>query len=171
MKNRDLGLVVAAGALVLDQGFKLLMLFAFGFAGLAPGESVSLLPFFDLVMVWNPGITFGLFPANSLAGTVVLASFQILAISALLWWLWSAKKKILVVGIGLVVGGALGNLIDRLIYGKVADFFHFHVAGFNWYVFNIADTAITIGVAGLLYEALSNSDSSAPKADRKASKE
>jgi signal peptidase II len=68
--------------------------------------------------------------------------------------LWTAKSRILTIGLGLVIGGALGNLIDRLIYQKVADFFHFYVRGYDWYVFNIADCAITIGVVAILYDAL-----------------
>ena len=156
---RDAGLLVAAAALVLDQGSKLLMLYGLGFAD-GPGHPIQILPFFNLVMVWNPGISLGLFPADSPEGTVVLATFQLLAVCGLSWWLWMAKTKILAVGIGLVIGGALGNLIDRLVYGKVADFFHFYVSGYDWYVFNVADAAITFGVLGLLYDALLKQDAS-----------
>jgi len=166
MNSRTYGLLVAAGALILDQGSKALLLYGCGFSAMAPGETVPVLPFFNLVMVWNPGITFGLFPANSLGGTIFLATFQLLAVCALSWWLWTARKPILTIGIGLVVGGAAGNLLDRLIYGKVADFFHFYAAGFDWYVFNVADTAITFGVLGLLYEALSNPDAAKVKAGK-----
>lgn len=163
---RDLGLCVAAGGLVLDQGFKLLMLYGFGFMEMGRGQAISVLPCFDLVMVWNPGITFGLFPANSQIGTILLAGCQLLAISALFWWLWKAKQPFLGLCIGLVIGGALGNLIDRVLYGKVADFFHFYLGRFDWYVFNIADAAITVGVCGLLYDALSNPDAPRPTAGK-----
>ena len=74
--------------------------------------------------------------------------------AALGWWLWRAERLSLSLGLGLVIGGALGNLIDRLVYGKVADFFHFYVHGYDWYVFNVADAAITFGVIALLYDAL-----------------
>lgn len=171
LKTRDLGLLMAAAGLILDQGFKLAMLYGFGFAAMGPGESVPFLPCFDLVMVWNPGITFGLFPANSAMGAIALAAFQIVAIAALIWWLWRARKAFLGLCIGLVVGGALGNLIDRLLYGKVADFFHFHLGRFDWYVFNIADAAITVGVCGLLYDALSNPEASGPNSGAKTGKE
>jgi signal peptidase II len=70
------------------------------------------------------------------------------------WWLWVSDRLTLTVGLGLVIGGALGNLIDRLVYGKVADFFHFYGLGYDWYVFNVADAAITFGVIALLYDAL-----------------
>ena len=69
-----------------------------------------------------------------------------------------APAALLAVGLGLVIGGALGNLVDRLVYGKVADFFHFYGFGYDWYVFNIADVAITFGVVGLLYDALLKPD-------------
>ncbi len=154
MTRRDWGLIAAALALVLDQGSKLIMLYGFGFADMEPGQSVSVLPFFNLVMVWNPGVSYGLFPASGPEGTALLATFSIGAVAALGWWLWYAQRLALSVGLGLVIGGALGNLIDRMIYGKVADFFHFYGLGYDWYVFNVADAAITFGVIALLYDAL-----------------
>src|SRR5207244_7838715 len=121
---RELGLACAASALVLDQGTKLLILYGFGFFHMGPGEHVPILPFFNLVMVWNPGVSYGLFPASGPLGTALLALFSIAAVGALGWWLWVSDRLTLTVGLGLVIGGALGNLIDRLVYGKVADFFH-----------------------------------------------
>ena len=154
MTPRDWGLASAAIALALDQGSKLLLLYVFHFIEMTSGEAVPVLPFFNLVMVWNPGVSYGLFPAHGPLGTALLAIFSLGAVAALSRWLWRAHRKILAIGLGLVIGGALGNLIDRLIYQKVADFFHFYVRGYDWYVFNIADCAITIGVVALLYDAL-----------------
>ena len=154
MTSRDWGLAAAAIALLADQGSKILMLYALGFVNMAPGESVEVLPFFNLVMVWNPGVSYGLFPAHGPWGTAFLAIFSLAAVGGLGYWLWNATRPALSVGLGLVIGGALGNLVDRLIYGKVADFFHFYVLGYDWYVFNLADCAITFGVAALLYDAL-----------------
>ncbi|MGH6878542.1 MAG: signal peptidase II, partial [Rhizomicrobium sp.] len=154
MSPRDLGLACAAGALALDQASKLVLLYGLHFIEMGPGDHISVLPFFDLVMVWNPGISYGLLPAHGLAGTAVLAAFSLAAVGGLGWWLWRVERKLLAAALGLVIGGAIGNLIDRLIYGRVADFFHFYVHGYDWYVFNIADCAITLGVAALLYEAL-----------------
>ncbi len=154
MTTRDLGLVTAALALALDQGSKLLLLYGFGFIGMGPGDHIAILPFFNLVMVWNPGVSYGLLPAHGWLGTALLAAFSLAAVAVLGWWLWRAHRQALAVGLGLVIGGAIGNLIDRLIYGKVADFFHFYALGYDWYVFNVADCAITIGVAALLYDAL-----------------
>ncbi len=154
LNARDWGLLAAAIALILDQGSKMLMLYGFGFAHMAPGRAISILPFFNLVMVWNPGVSYGLFPASGPLGTALLAIFSIAAVAALGWWLWVSDRLTLTVGLGLVIGGALGNLIDRLVYGKVADFFHFYGLGYDWYVFNVADAAITFGVIALLYDAL-----------------
>ena len=154
LSARDWGLVSAVAALVLDQATKLLLLYTFGFRAMAPGQSVPVLPFFNLVMVWNRGVSYGLFPAHTGWGTALLALFSVAAVVGLGWWLWNTKRIPLAVGLGLVIGGAIGNLVDRLVYGKVADFFHFYVHGYDWYVFNIADCAITFGVAALLYDAL-----------------
>ena len=158
MTPRDWGLASAAIALALDQGSKLFLLYFLHFIEMGPGDSVPVLPFFNLVMVWNPGVSYGLFPAHGPFGTALLAVFSLAAVGALTWWLWSARRKLLAVGLGLVIGGALGNLIDRLVYQKVADFFHFYVRGYDWYVFNVADCAITIGVVALLYDALMRSE-------------
>lgn len=152
---REIGLIAAGAALLADQATKLLMLYAFGFATMTPYERVSVLPFFDLVMVWNPGVSYGLFPAHGPLGTALLVAFSLAAITGLSWWLWHTDRRPVALGLGLVIGGAVGNnLIDRLIYGRVADFFHFHGFGYGWYVFNVADVTITFGVIALLYDAL-----------------
>ncbi|MGB8602961.1 MAG: signal peptidase II [Rhizomicrobium sp.] len=162
-RARTLGLLTALGALILDQGSKNLLLYGLGFATMPPGVAIPLLPCFNLVMVWNTGVTFGLFAAGSQLSTYFLAGFQFLAVCALCLWLWRARGRLLTLSIGLVIGGAIGNLIDRLVYGRVADFFHFYVSGFDWYVFNIADTAIVFGVAGLIYDALFGANASGHK--------
>ncbi len=114
---------------------------------------VPVLPFFNLVMVWNPGISYGLFPASGRMGTWVLIGLSVVAIGVLSWLLWRASSRALAIGYGLIIGGALGNnLVDRVIYGKVADFFHFYGFGYDWYVFNIADLAITLGAVAIIYD-------------------
>jgi signal peptidase II len=95
-----------------------------------------------------------LFPSSGPLGTALLVASATAAVTGLSWWLWRANSRILAAGLGLVIGGALGNLIDRLIYQEVADFFHFYVGRHDWYVFNLADCAITAGVVALLYDAL-----------------
>ena len=154
LRPRDLGGIAAALALIADQGSKLLLLYAAGFARMAPGDAIPVLPFFNLVMVWNPGISYGLFPASSRVGTAILVMSSVGAVLGLGYWLWGLTSRSLAVGVGFVIGGALGNLIDRLLYGRVADFFHFYGFGYDWYVFNVADIAITLGAVAILYEVL-----------------
>ncbi len=149
---RRLGVGIAALALAVDQGSKLFLLYAAGFAN--PGRTVPVLPFFNLVMVWNPGISYGLFPATGRLGTALLVAISLAAVAGLGWLLWGSASRALTAGYGLIIGGALGNLIDRLIYGKVADFFHFYGFGHDWYVFNVADLSITLGAVAIVYDVL-----------------
>ncbi|HVV27857.1 MAG TPA: signal peptidase II [Rhizomicrobium sp.] len=154
LQPREIGLITAVLSLAADQGFKLFMLYGAGFVRMPPGQAIPVLPFFNLVMVWNPGISYGLFPASSRLGTGLLVAVSLIAVAGLTWWLWRSASKVLATGFGLVIGGALGNLIDRLLYGKVADFFHFYGFGYDWYVFNIADLAITLGAVAIMYDVL-----------------
>jgi signal peptidase II len=155
MKARELGMIAASGALIADQGSKLFLLYQAGFAHLAPGRAIPVLPFFNLVMVWNPGVSYGLFPAQSVWGKYALIALAVAAIMGLSWWLWNTTSQSLAIGVGLVIGGAIGNnLIDRVVYGRVADFFHFYAFGYDWYVFNVADVAITLGAIAIIYEVL-----------------
>jgi len=152
LSPRDFGLIAAGAALLLDQLTKLFLLYGLGFAT-EPYDShiISVLPFFNVVMVWNKGVSYGWL---SWIGPVALVLFTILVVAFLGWWLWVSTRKTLAVGLGLIIGGALGNLVDRLVHGRVADFFHFYAHGYDWYVFNVADAAITFGVIAMLYDAL-----------------
>ncbi len=149
------GLAVAAIACVLDQVSKVYLLSVFDLAANGP---VRLGPFFDFVLTRNTGISYGLFQTQGPVGQWVLLAFK--AVAVLLLWLWlaQAKDRLTALSLGLIVGGAVGNAIDRLAYGWVADFVFFHISTpnwrFNWYVFNLADVAIVAGVIGLLYESL-----------------
>jgi signal peptidase II len=155
LQPREVGLIAAALSLAADQGSKLYMLYGAGFAHMPPGASIPVLPFFNLVMVWNPGISYGLLPASSPLGRAALIALSLAAVLGLGYWLWSTTSRALAVGFGLVIGGAIGNnLIDRVIYGRVADFFHFYGFGYDWYVFNIADLAITLGAVAIIYDVL-----------------
>ena len=137
------------GALVSDQAFKLWMLNGFDIA--ARGR-VALVPFLDLVMVWNEGISFGLFSQDSLAGALVLGAIKLGIVAFLAVWMWRAQSRLAVISLALMIGGALGNLVDRVLYGAVADFFLFHVGQFEWYVFNLADVWIVVGFALIVYD-------------------
>ena len=152
---REIGLIAAALSLFADQGFKLFMLYGAGFAHMPPGAAVPVLPFFNLVMVWNPGISYGLFPASGPGTALLIVGLSVVAVVVLGWLLWRSTSWALAIGYGLIIGGALGNnLVDRVVYGKVADFFHFYGFGYDWYVFNIADLAITLGAMAILYDVL-----------------
>jgi signal peptidase II len=145
------GLGIAALTVAADQAHKAWMLYVYDIGAKSP---VVLTPFFDLVLVWNQGISYGLLPQQGALGRFGLILFAIAASLALATWLARLTSKLAAASIGLIIGGAIGNAIDRIGYGAVADFFSFHALGFEWYVFNIADTAIVAGVLGLLYESL-----------------
>jgi len=159
MNAQRTGWITAGAALAIDQLTKNLLLYGFGFRKLGSLARIDVAPFFNLVMVWNRGVSYGLFPASGFLGTLVLTVFSLIAVAALLWWLKTAERPILGFALGLIVGGALGNVIDRIVYGAVADFFHFYAFGHDWYVFNVADAAISVGVAVLLLEAFIRGES------------
>jgi len=116
-----------------------------------PGQRLPVLPFLDIVYVINPGISYSLL---STLGQLPLIGFAALAAVVLAVWIAHAHSRMVAVSLGLIAGGALGNAIDRVHLGGVADFFSLHAAGYYWYVFNIADVAIVAGVVGLLYDSL-----------------
>lgn len=153
-----LGIAVAFIVALLDQAHKFWMLGPFEIA--ARGR-VEVAPFFDLVLVWNRGISYGLFQQDSEAGRYTLIAITVLALLVLVLWLASATGRLTAIAFGLIIGGAASNLIDRLIHGAVADFFLLHAWGYEWYVFNIADAAIVAGVGWLLYDSLFNRHKSA----------
>jgi len=155
LSPRVLGFLVAAITLVIDQGHKIWMLDVFDIAARQP---VALTPFLDLVMAWNPGISYSLLSAETPGGRLALLALSLGATLFLCVWLWRAPRLITTLGLGLIVGGALGNAYDRFAYGAVADFFHFHVGDFHWYIFNLADVAIVAGVGLLLYESFFMAD-------------
>ena len=148
---RLIGGVSAFLMLLIDQAHKFWMLDVYDIASRQP---VRVLPFLDLVMAWNRGVSYSLFEAHSEIGRYGLLAVTLAATLFLAVWMWRAQTRFTALGLGLVVGGALGNAIDRAAYGAVADFFHFHVGTFSWYVFNLADVGIVAGVALLLYESL-----------------
>ena len=158
MSPRFLGLAAAAATLALDQASKLAMLH---FAGEPGAPPLVLAPFLDLTLAWNPGISYSLFAAHSAAGRLALLGFTAVAVALLGVWLWRARGAALALGLGAIIGGALGNACDRVVYGKVADFLHLHFGGFSPFgVNNVADIAIFAGVALLLYDSFFGAASS-----------
>jgi signal peptidase II len=147
------GIIAALAALAFDQASKLWLLLVFD---LGHRGGVRVTPFFDLVLEWNDGISFGWFQNNSQFAQIVLLVVKAVAVIVLAVWMARSHTLIATVALGLIIGGAIGNAIDRLAYGAVVDFalFHAQIGGktLNWYVFNLADTAIVAGVAALLYD-------------------
>ena len=146
-----LGLGIAVLVLLTDQAHKVWMLYVYD---IGARGMVRLAPFFDLVLVWNQGVSYGLLEQRSALGRWALILFAFAAAAGLVVWLARTSSRLAAAGIGLIIGGALGNAIDRVVYGAVADFFSLHAFGYQWYIFNIADSAIVAGVVGLLYESL-----------------
>jgi signal peptidase II len=153
------GLAVALATALIDQASKLWLLFV---VELADRGVVTLTPFLDLILTWNTGISYGLFRQEGPLGQWALLVLK--AIAAVLLWIWltRASSRLTALSLGLIIGGAVGNAIDRLAYGAVADFVLFHITtetfSFQWYVFNLADVAIVAGVIGLIYETLMGAD-------------
>ena len=150
-----LGAAVAVAACAVDQALKLWLIFGFK---LGQRGAVELAPFVDLVLTWNTGISYGWFKQEGPLGQWALLGVKMLVVALLLVWLARATSRLSAISLGLIVGGALGNAIDRLIHGAVADFVLLHVTtaqwSFDWYVFNFADATIVAGVVGILYESL-----------------
>lgn len=147
------GLACAAACLVLDQASKLALIHGTDLRLTYPWP---ILPVFDLTVVWNYGISYGLFQQNTEVGRWALVALKLGAAMALTFWLRKAVSRLEAAGIGLIIGGAIGNAIDRIVHGAVFDFAHFHVGSFSWYVFNVADAGIVIGVGMMLLAQLVN---------------
>jgi signal peptidase II len=115
---------------------------------------IALTPFFDLVMAWNRGVSFGIFNSGGVWNVVVLSGLSLVIVAALLGWMRKAASWQLQVALGAIVGGALGNVVDRIRFGAVADFLDVHYAGYHWPAFNLADSAITVGAVVLVLDSL-----------------
>ncbi|CAH0273814.1 signal peptidase II [Roseomonas sp. CECT 9278] len=150
-----LGLPIAAGILVADQASKWWIL------DVARLPEVGQIPLFaagpfglDLTMVWNRGVTFGLLSGEGAWNHLILALLAAAIAGFLLRWLVRAENRLTAVALGAVIGGAVGNVIDRVRFGAVVDFVDAHAWGWHWYVFNVADAAIVCGVLALVADAL-----------------
>src|ERR1700675_5168058 len=147
------GIIAAIAVLILDQASKVWLLFLFD---IAHRGAVKVTPFFDLVLAWNVGISFGWFQNDSPAAQISLMIVKAVAVIVLAVWMARSRTLIATLALGLIIGGAVGNAIDRFAYGAVVDFalFHLQIGGntFSWYVFNLADGAMIAGVAALLYD-------------------
>ncbi|NBN64473.1 signal peptidase II [Microvirga tunisiensis] len=160
------GIAWLAGLIFLaDQASKLWLLFVYD---LPSRGVVDVLPFLQLVTVWNRGISYGLLQQETDLGRWALAIFTVAAAIGL--WVWSVRgaTRLAAVCFGLLIGGALGNGVDRFAYGAVYDFLHLHWGDFSWYVFNVADAAIVAGVLGLLYDGFAGGPNNASKSGSKS---
>ena len=147
------GLILAVIFALIDQAHKYYML---EILNIDEGEPLNIFPFFDLVMVWNKGVSFGMFNHGQTYEhqAMLLAAFAIGIIVLLMYWLAKANNKFQMYAIALVIGGAAGNVVDRFLHGAVADFFDFYIGTKHWPAFNIADSFICVGVFLLVFESL-----------------
>jgi len=149
------GVIAAVATLIVDQASKLWLLHV---VDIGRRGMVQVTWFFDLVLAWNTGISYGWLQDMGTTGQTLLMAGKALAIILLAVWMARSQTRLAVIGLGLIIGGAIGNAIDRIAYGAVVDFalFHIAIAGktYSWYVFNLADAAIVAGVAALLYDSL-----------------
>jgi signal peptidase II len=147
------GVIAALTTLAIDQASKLWLLYVFD---IGHRGTVRVTPFFDLVLAWNIGISFGWFQNDSVLAQTVLMLVKAAAVIALAIWMARSQTVLATIALGLIIGGAIGNAIDRIAYGAVVDFALFHVqigqTVYSWYVFNLADAAIVAGVMALLYD-------------------
>lgn len=155
MSSRRLGAAAALAVLLLDQASKV---WAVGALDQETHPAIRLLPFLDLVLARNHGISYSLFRAEGLTGRLVLIGVALAALVVIAVWIWRTRSALSALGLGLVAGGAAGNVIDRIRTGAVIDFLYFHTPIFlgplSNYVFNIADAGIFVGVCVLLYESI-----------------
>lgn len=156
-----LGLIVSGLLFALDQLTKWLMLKAV-FPGYGPAapfapEPIPVTPFFNIVLVWNRGASFGLFNSGSPWTPLLLSGIALIIIGFLIYWLRRAERRFLAVSIGLVIGGAIGNVVDRAIHGAVVDFLDFYLPGTtlpHWPAFNVADIGVSVGAVLILADGL-----------------
>jgi signal peptidase II len=145
-----LGLTAAVLVFGLDQLTKWAALFVLDL----PEQSITVTPFLNLVMVWNRGVSFGMLHSAGVLAPWLLSGLALAVVIGLLVWLRRTEHWLIAIGLGLVIGGALGNVVDRLRYGAVVDFLDFHAAGYHWPAFNVADAAICIGAAVIVVDGL-----------------
>lgn len=144
------GLAIAAAIVILDQLSKWYVVEVV----MNPPRSIEVTPFFNLVMGWNRGVSFGLFNSGSAVTGWLLPVLAATIIVVLAVWLSRVDRLLLGAALGSIIGGAIGNVIDRLRFGAVADFLDVHAMGYHWPAFNLADTMITVGAVVLIFDSL-----------------
>ena len=145
-----LGLAIAVVILVCDQLSKYWIMESL----LADANVVIYTSFFNIVRAWNTGVSFSMFNDWGVYGVIILSFFAVVVIGFLFWWLHGEKSRFLQVALGFIIGGALGNVIDRMRFGAVFDFLDVHFQGYHWPAFNVADSFICIGAAMVIVHSL-----------------
>jgi signal peptidase II len=154
-ERSSVGLAVLLAVLAADQISKALVLHVLH---IPEGGQLPVTGFFNIVLLWNKGVSYNMLEQGAQWPLIVMS----VVISAVLWnWLGRAPRRLTAVALGLIIGGALGNALDRMMHGAVADFLHFFWGDFSWYVFNVADVGIVVGVALLLYDSTREKDGKA----------
>lgn len=148
-----IGIIVATIAAVLDQISKALV---FGYMS-EQSNIIEIAPFFNLVIAWNTGVSFSMFNNLGNAGVYILSGFALIVAIFLLYWLKNEKSRYMQIALGLVIGGAIGNVIDRIRLGAVYDFLDIHINTYHWPAFNLADSFICIGAMMIICDSLLNS--------------
>ncbi|MEK9723028.1 MAG: signal peptidase II [Rhodospirillaceae bacterium] len=141
---------LAALVLVLDQASKWWIVEHV----MRPPRMIEVTGFFNLVLGHNRGVSFGLFHNDADAGRWILSLLALAICAALVVWMWRSREVFVAAALGLIVGGAIGNVVDRMTVGAVVDFLDFHAAGYHWPAFNVADIAITGGAVGLVWDSV-----------------
>ena len=155
MNRVGMGLAAAVAIFVADQVSKSWMLDYLAVdGGLGRGRFVPVTDIFNLVVVWNRGVSVGMFAGHDDTMRWALAALAVGVSLILAVWLFRTQDRLVALGLGCVIGGALGNVVDRVRFGAVFDFLDFHALGYHWPAFNVADSGIFIGVAALLVDGL-----------------
>jgi signal peptidase II len=149
MKPPAVGGLIALAVIVVDQIAKAGVL---SYSAQPDVDPTPLTPFLDLTLRWNRGISFSLFARDSASAQVALLALTLAVVGLLAWWLFRSRSVLPAAGLGSIIGGALGNAIDRLAHGAVVDYLDLHAFGRHFFVFNIADAAINVGVAILILD-------------------
>jgi signal peptidase II len=151
MKPAAVGGIIALAVVCVDQIIKIGVL---SYVSRVEVDPTPLGPFLDLTLRWNRGISFSLFARDSASAQTALLALTLAATGLLTWWLLRTRSTLPAAGLGLIIGGALGNAIDRLVHGAVIDYLDLHAFGRHFFVFNVADAAINIGVVLLILDLL-----------------
>ena len=153
-KHVQIGLGLSVLVMMLDQLSKWIIVAHV----MNPPIQIELTPFFNLILTYNQGVSFGMFSNGTEEGKWILVSVALVILGFLTRWLFQSPRLFNVITLGLIIGGAMGNVIDRVMVGAVVDFLDFHAFGYHWPTFNVADTAISIGAIGLILESFFNKD-------------